>query len=434
MRILPIECILIVFLHFWNVNLTEAANYILRHHGEKFIHITDGEQVFDAEPELQENGLRKISPLAGRIFLSTAEIRSIMPIISEEIKHLAIDFNSTQDPVGLLNDIMEYCSDKLISIEFYGFNTSCPMLNASFPNVENVAFVDGTIGENLLQFNKWFPAMKSLKLSNVNITNPKLVTIQFEHLESLTLEIDEINSFSLDDFADILEENRKIRHLNIIEISYGYAWAKSFSPNIRGPDTTLIEFIGEILPELEELTLGKHTELIIDDRTPVTFNKLKKLEVYFDNWKQWYKFPYESEKIETLSIEFTGSLHSEMIDFIEEQTELTKLKLVRSGIVDGYTAPIQFTVSLLPKLSELYLDGLYVSEEDLKEILIGKPSLNKIEWVYYDYVPTETDESEGSEVTSYSRQIPECIRCPRRTRWQCTAKRFEKYIVFTYGR
>lgn len=117
-----------------NTHLTEAADYALR---EKFIHITDRIEL--RESQIKSNGLRIIDPLSGRVFMTSKTFRSDIPIIGGGIKHLSIDFYSIKDFDGLLEDIMKYFSDELISLEFYNFFGSTPTLHESFSKVEHVA-------------------------------------------------------------------------------------------------------------------------------------------------------------------------------------------------------------------------------------------------------------------------------------------------------
>lgn len=150
-----------------------------------------------------------------QIILNSTEVRAIMPIVGEAIKGLTINFFALKEPQELLNGIMEFYSNSLISMEW---NRAGPglKLTKSFPNIENLVIENSSLAENLLQFNELFPAMKSLRLiGNYYGEHVDLLKRHFPNLNNLALEVlTWKGGIPYSDFQSILRQNRQIRSLN----------------------------------------------------------------------------------------------------------------------------------------------------------------------------------------------------------------------------
>lgn len=303
-----------------NSYLTEAANYVSKHHGEKIIHITDKFKI--PTPEPQNNDLRSKS---NQIFLNSSKFHSIIPIIGDGITAVAIDFEKLENTDQVLNDIITCCSEQLTTLQLYGTSEMYPTLNVPFPNVQNVAFEDGTINDNLLRLNTWFPAMKSLKFSNVHMKHPDLVTKNFSNLEHFEAEFDTIKGFNSSKFKEILQLNPQIRSLNILKLTIRDRSVATFFQNSH---SDLIEFVNEILPELRELKLGPTFYKLLGTNALVTFRKVMKFDVDFSDWYQFQRpVPFRFEQLKSLAIKFHYWV-SNIPSFIIAQTDLTTLKLI----------------------------------------------------------------------------------------------------------
>lgn len=393
-----------------NSYLTEAANYVFQHQSEKIIHISDDSK--PPHPEPQDDDLRLAPATLKRIFLNSAEFHSIIPTVQDGITRLAVNFRNLLQPAQLFNEIIKLCSKQLITIEFYGLNETFSVFRDSFPNVGNVAFVDGTMNENTLRLNRWFPAMKSLKLSNVNISNPRLILTKFPKLVTLSAEIHGADGFSLQNFKEFLFRNPQIRSLNIMKTRNFDAVMAADEDN-----SNFIEFINVMLPNLEELKWGPSLHLLVRPNTLVTFRNVKKFETFLVRWDQISPISFAFEKLESLSIEF-GFWNPIFVPFIANQTELTKLKL-KNQMRTIYNQRLRNVYLLLPKLSEVYIDGLIIAPVELSVILKNCRSLTKFQWTDY-----RDSARNGDQVGSF--EYP--------SQWQHLIERTSRYITYTFMR
>lgn len=394
-----------------NSHLTEAANYVSQHYGEKIIHVSDSRQL--PKIELEEFDLRRFPAISKRIFFNSSEIRSVLRYVGEGIRDLQLDLSKVRDSEGLIRDIEKYCSGTLVSMEVHGVFDSFE-LNESFTNLQSISFVNGTLNESLLRFNKWFPGMKSLKLSNVKLVDANLVKINFPHLEHLTVEIDELNIFTLSDFKIILMQNQQIRRLNILKYKCYDYWED------RG--SNVIEFVKETLPDLEEFSWGPSMHRHINRNITLSFRNLKKVHAFIggipNSMSGVTHIPFEFGKLKTMTLEFTGILQ-EIVPFVGTQNNLTTLKLI-SGFKRKPSHPsILNIVSSLPILIELYLDGFQVCSDDLKELLTHFETLNKIQWLHKRLSPNDMGILKNFK---------------RLAGWNYTIEYTSKYIISTCSR
>lgn len=380
-----------------NSHLTEVANYVSWHHGEKIVWISDNIELKYAE---SQNNHPSISD---RINMTSSEFRSSLPTIFGGIKGIALDLRRINDSVGLVQDITKYCSKHLITIEFYGIDGALQMLNESFPNVENVVFADGTINANLVQLKDCFPAMKSLKILNVDIINPELLVHNFPNLVKFVTMIDEFSGISLPIFKRILLANPQIRNLNISEVGNNGI--------VRYRNSDLIQSIHEMLPELEELSWGKNVDLIINTSTPLIFHNVKKFDVYLSK-----RISIGFEKLESVAVTNVGNWWNGPI-FFANQNELTTLKLTQD--FRGFSSDIMNVLRSLPKLKEFYLEEIYLDTPILTGLLMEFKSLRKIQYLY------QTTHPRYAELTAI---------VPNTTDWKYTFEFSEKFDFITFER
>lgn len=364
-----------------NSHLTDAANHVLRHQGQKSIHITD-----DRFPKTlpQINDFRNISATSKRFFFKSSEAHTILPIVGKGITKLIIDFDKITNPESLLHDVEQYCSDSLKTMEWNRMPKTIQTVTKSFPKVEEVTFIKGGMDRDSLQFNKWFPAMKKLQLSNIEFTSSgEPLAVRFPHLENLSIDIDDRYGFSLANFGRMLQLNTQIRCLSITKFKHSGG---------RDICSALIEFINETLPQLEELSLGKSMNWHFDHDNLSTFKNLRKLDIYLGKRSDIEKpIPLAFEKLESLSIKIEYSIDDRMINFIKKQTDLTSIKVLSEHKLNYNRPNVASIISSLPKVSELYLGGLFLYRGELYDLLEKCKSLTKIQWSYHKKTRRDRD-------------------------------------------
>lgn len=93
--------------------------------------------------------------ISKRNFFNSTEFRAMMPIVGEANKELSIDFQELKEPQDLMDTILKYYSNTMISMKWQGINSQKgPKLIKSFPNLGNLFIENSELKDNLLQFNK----------------------------------------------------------------------------------------------------------------------------------------------------------------------------------------------------------------------------------------------------------------------------------------
>lgn len=397
-----------------NSHLTEAALYTLNNRIGKIIHITDKIEFIAPEPKD-----KKLGEISNPIILNSTKFQSSIPFIKDGITAIAVHFKDLWNSRQVLHDIIDCCSEQLTTLEFHGITDWYPTLNVTFPRVETLAFVDGVMNNNLLQFNEWFPAMKSLRLSNVTIQNPNLIVVQWPNLESFATEIDSRNSLSISRFERMLQLNPQIRSLNILEYQN-----RDNTLNIASPNSNLdvIQIIKQTLPDLQELTIPETLYIYLPPERNylVTFPNVTEFDVNFHMWDRFKApVPFDFEHLDSLTIRFTFWM-SNMQAFITRQTNLTTLSLtpVSTRTTMEMSALLE-TLSKLPILATLNIENFVLTKDGMINILTMFPPLKKFQYVYRKVAPY------------YKSEIADSFQS---VGWSYTIDRFKKYDIFIFKR
>lgn len=388
-----------------NTHLVEVANYVARHQSDKIVHICDRQRF--PKMDRQPTDLRLLPTSYNRIFFRSENARAVMPLIGGGIKKLFVDFRNIKEPEKLMESIERQCGNTLVSMELHGLQSSF-VLRKSFPKIENVVFVNSSLNEDLLQFKKWFPAMKSLKLSKITVNDSKLLVLHYPFLVDLTVDIDRLGIFTLPDFKTLLQLNPQIQKLNILKFKHHDATDRN---------SDLIEFIHVALPELKELKWGPGVQRHINRQNHVmTFKNITTLDIYVGRWDQIsVHFPFRFENLRNLTIRFDGFLEHRIVTFIRIHTDITSLKIV-SAYKKNYSSSIRIIVESLTRLKELYLDGYFLTSGELTE-LATRHNLRKFQFSFSREVLQQFTENPVFDMLAIG--------------WTCSIGNVGKSVVFT---
>lgn len=143
------------------------------------------------------------------------------------ISNLQIHYYFTSRPLWCMyvhHHISSYFVDSLKEIEFFYANmtkVSFDQFVKPFTNVHSISLELCYLGQHLLQFAKWFPNLKHLKLENVRLTDG-FDRVRFPHLEELFFRrCIEDQYKALPNASNLLDLNRQIRslHVHLTELS-----------------------------------------------------------------------------------------------------------------------------------------------------------------------------------------------------------------------
>lgn len=275
----------------------------------------------------------------------------------------------------------EYCADKLNEIKFECIEDD-PFeenLLKPFAGVRKVEFNFCHLRSNIMDFNKWFPKMSSLRMyGNRFVCNPTDNQIMEQSIVPLkrpqdyieahcphltTLKIDGCGSkpFSLtkQHIERFIDLNPQITQLTLY-----------YCPKM--------EFLQELstkLTSLESLDiLCDVVEILNYTGKAIEFNVLKYLKLKFIHSYPMPELPFLCNKLETFNLYVLYDMNDELFDFLGTHTTIKKLTLRTSqfNVTDEFTVRIARS---LPLLEELDLDRSRFSNEDIGWMLSNLASL-----------------------------------------------------------
>lgn len=113
--------------------------------------------------------------------------------------------------------ISEYCSESLITLAFREKSDKQQIEGFDKPMVcvEELHFsACGNLDKQLPVFNRWFPNLHRLKIVGARV-NRRYAAVTFQHLEQLTICIDDQNGFTMNDATKLLHSNHQLQSVRM---------------------------------------------------------------------------------------------------------------------------------------------------------------------------------------------------------------------------
>lgn len=221
----------------------------------------------------------------------------------EDIEWSFIGHDGRKTGKAVENAILQYCSDSLEAIKLHLVKKhTFANIRKPFANVTYVSICDGHLGENLSQFNRWFPKMNKLRLQ----------ALSFEKLECLEQNFPNLKHLAIDNNADwhyggcdrklgpvttdstvklMLEKNPQLESLELNDDCGGRDdYGICLSPKS-------LSYVACKLPGLRELVL----QIRYFDYAPshphgnIYFNQLSSLKIFVYDWSCLSKFSIETK-------------------------------------------------------------------------------------------------------------------------------------------
>lgn len=205
--------------------------------------------------------------------------------------------------------INEYCADSLKSFRMIDMRSSAlDGMQKSFTKVAMVQLVNCSLDQNWQHFNRWFPNMKMMALSNT-----ACISMRFPHLESL-MAFGNRTEWSESENMDILKMNPQLQHLILAVESCGRFFRNSI----------------KYLQSIEYLQIGCCTFAFDElDDDEIHLEKLKRLNLSTFNRKdsvELTQLPILAKKLEEFAHVNKGiELKIDLIDFLMKHPSIRKL-------------------------------------------------------------------------------------------------------------
>lgn len=273
----------------------------------------------------------------------------------------------TRDQSARINKFAnDYAAEAITSLnlDIMKGNTLAQFI-APFERVENLTcdIFEEQIGANILPFNQLFPQLKRLTMQFNTVLDHKYLNCTLPHLEHLA-----ITKSSSDPNRDTNQIDNFIRrneHIRSIEIV-------AFAPDY-------IEFIGDSLPNLINLTVRYTDRVFPDNYRVASFENVQHFE--FDD-----TFPHAIDKmtfkhLESVKLFYSQPLFNEMLQFFTNHQNISKLFLRASWRFDE--EHLKALTSALPNLVEITLQSHeHVTDRTILTIIDNHEKLNCLKMLF----------------------------------------------------
>lgn len=143
-----------------------------------------------------------------------------MPLITpflryfgHSISKLRVQFDekNPKQSLAIEKSVLAYC-DGLKELELQNCrNGAFDAIETPFNSIEVFRFISGFLGGNISQFDKWFPKLRSLKISNATVANKYCIVETLPCLEHLDIKIGAASKkFSRENVDDAIRSNPQL--------------------------------------------------------------------------------------------------------------------------------------------------------------------------------------------------------------------------------
>lgn len=287
-------------------------------------------------------------------------LRCFGPVISDI--YICFENFNQSDCDELLRYLNEYCAETVISLYFrHSDDIIINNIYKQFANVKYITLDGSTLGGNLTNFNKWFPQLQHLYISENIILNPQCIESHFPHLiafQYISSGNEQLNKdFQMENLAVFVRLNAQLKRITFMD-----------------SDWKLIRVMSEHLPQLETLDFAPtETEYEqkmkkITSTAPIRFRNVKHFDISLD-LDSPHSFPINSlqfDQLESFTVEHVE--FNDLWNFVNKHSSIMELT-----INDVYTDELDLNVenflqivNVLPLLCKFsvhsQLNGFTVNE------------------------------------------------------------------------
>lgn len=317
------------------------------------------------------------------------------------VNMLHVDFNidDKKDYRIIFYYINMYCRQRMTSAIFSNIPEAAftgRIFELPFVNLKGLHFFDTRLAGEIVEFNKWFPALKTLTLANkVRPTDPTNIEIKFESLEQLFL----VNGMPTKSIENIIKLNPQVKKFNF---SSGYSGR-------------ILEMACEYMTNLEWLCIlwrhhdnEKFCSISKKNGNGIYFKNLKSLSIFLEGgamMKLFPKIPITFGPIIEFRLHTWCLFHENLIEFIGRHHTITHLHL--NGRFFKFHEIYESLINLLPNLTEITMKYATV------DLLLGVQFMNMNKTIEKFTCKGFTDTIVGSGI----------YELDNRYRGKCTLKR-----------
>lgn len=256
-----------------------------------------------------------------------------------------LSITSTYTPIEtVINYVNQYCNKTLNAIsinDIFHKHVLDLTLKKPYLNLKTLNITSCFLGTEIVNFNQWFPELRSLKLTNCRLTNATDIMQCFPHLKKLALLQSNKKCFTFEIVREIYQKNPQLLAISLDQYC-------------------LMEIIcvaSQYLPALEHLTLHGHLENTNStDNISMDFESVKKLELNTAIFNPINAINLFFENLEEIILHFQHENHmNSIIKFLTQHKHIFKVNLVIDHFQREIKSIIRHIFDVLPILYEFNL-------------------------------------------------------------------------------
>lgn len=273
------------------------------------------------------------------VYTSLRVLRCFGSLISK------ITITSTYTPIEtVINYVNQYCNKTLNAISINNiFHKHVLDLTLKKPylNLKTLDISSCVLGTEIVNFNQWFPELRSLKLSYCQVTNATGIVQCFPHLKELALLQLNKQCVTFEIVREIYQKNPQLLAISLDQYCL----------------MEIIRVTSQYLPALEHLALHGYLENTDStDNISMDFESVKKLELNTAIFGPINEINLFFENLEEIILHFRHEDDmNRIIKFLTQHKHILKVNLVISRFQSEIKSIIRCIFDVLPILYEFNL-------------------------------------------------------------------------------
>lgn len=262
----------------------------------------------------------------------------------------------------------EYCAETLVHLSWF----HCPAdamheSSKKFEKLQILRMKHGYLGEQMSQFNHFFPALVQLDLDQIEVTNRKCIenTIPTLALLKVNIEPRKKLDFQKSNVKAALKVNPQLK---------GLALGSGCQP-------TLLKYINMMLAHLQILEIHNPCKQFFDsdEQEKVCFNEVRTVSLTIADSKDLFKnIPFKFPRLRKFTLNACAHHRDEWIDFVVGHPTLVKLHLLNFHWFRVINSEQLMKIVSLTMLKYFVLDWRLLSKNILLRFLKRCKSLNEL--------------------------------------------------------
>lgn len=275
---------------------------------------------------------------------------------------------------SLFRYMNEYCNEKLSQAHIHNIPESAfiePIFQKPFLKLKKLGFFNTNLHGEMVEFNKWYPALRTLSLMDCKLIDPQCIEMNFPSLRHLYLD----NAIPSESIESMLRLNPQLKTFHFIH-DYSSQILETASDHLTKLERLSIEFRSDTNGYMDIISSKRNNDINFQNLNTLIIRLVKNAFLSFP------QMPMSFGPIIQFHLFSSCRLNDNFQDFLSRHPTMTYLFF--HGPVTAIDKVFAMVSNALPNLREMYFVKLHLDFPEIVALMNRYTSIQEIGCIGFD--------------------------------------------------